>query len=249
MGGRGSGKNDVSRYGNYLGGDGIQKRISFLKEGIEANQHVLDHAELKPTERRSIEIYLENLKAELNELDSKVGLAKQLLGSKGRPMSIEDAVIGANPNFSKGTKEWLENCQRCVIAYELRRRGYNVEATAYEGWDDTARGWKEAFYEMSPVKVGSSDREKVIKNIYKQMEKWGEGSRAIVDLDWSRTKGHVFNAEFKNGKLILMEAQKGNYADWDKYSQHMMPTKTTLWRVDNLEPTEKIVGLIKRKGE
>lgn len=50
-----------------------------------------------------------------------------VLGGQGTPLSITDALKGANPRFAKGT-QYAVNCQRCVQAYELRRRGYNVEA-------------------------------------------------------------------------------------------------------------------------
>lgn len=46
----------------------------------------------------------------------------------GKPMNFQQADGGApNPNYKKGGG-YIKNCQTCVVAYELRRRGYNVEA-------------------------------------------------------------------------------------------------------------------------
>ena len=53
---------------------------------------------------------------------------REALGNKGRPMSIEKAVLGANPYYDGSYKEFSENCQRAVVAYEARRRGYDVTA-------------------------------------------------------------------------------------------------------------------------
>ena len=33
-----------------------------------------------------------------------------------------------NPNYATKERQWRENCQGCVSAYEARRRGYDVEA-------------------------------------------------------------------------------------------------------------------------
>ena len=43
--------------------------------------------------------------------------------------SIEDDLKAVNPNFTEGRDGvWENNCQRCVVAYELRRRGIDVKA-------------------------------------------------------------------------------------------------------------------------
>ena len=40
-----------------------------------------------------------------------------------------------NPNYNEGTI-WQENCQRCVPAYEMRRRGYDVTAESCPKYGD-----------------------------------------------------------------------------------------------------------------
>ena len=43
-------------------------------------------------------------------------------------------LLGAsasNPHFMEGDN-FNNNCQTCVVAYEARRRGYNVEAKPYQ---------------------------------------------------------------------------------------------------------------------
>ena len=51
------------------------------------------------------------------------------LGTQGRPMNMDKSLKGANPFYTGGDQgDYSNNCQRCVIAYEARRRGYDVIA-------------------------------------------------------------------------------------------------------------------------
>lgn len=45
-----------------------------------------------------------------------------------KDLSIIADIKATNPGFSTHTHEYMENCQRCVVAYEVRRRGYHVIA-------------------------------------------------------------------------------------------------------------------------
>ena len=63
----------------------------------------------------------------IKEKVSKDIVEKTLGIKKGAELTIEDAVKGANPNYHS-SHDYKINCQRCVQAYELRRRGYDVVA-------------------------------------------------------------------------------------------------------------------------
>ena len=41
---------------------------------------------------------------------------------------MASAMLDTNPNYNGDYKEFSENCQRVVVAYEARRRGYDVQA-------------------------------------------------------------------------------------------------------------------------
>ncbi|MDE6677560.1 MAG: hypothetical protein K2K02_00830, partial [Ruminococcus sp.] len=48
---------------------------------------------------------------------------------RGNPMTFDEADhMSVNPNFTTKDSSYRENCQTCVVAYEARLRGYNVEA-------------------------------------------------------------------------------------------------------------------------
>jgi hypothetical protein len=53
--------------------------------------------------------------------------------AKGKPMSFEEADGNKpNPKFSTHELPYIANCQTCVVAYEARLRGYNVEARGFD---------------------------------------------------------------------------------------------------------------------
>ena len=116
-----------------------------------------------------------------------------------------------NPNHSYEYSEFSENCQRCVIAYELRRRGYNVTALpTYKGdrlpyVTRNGRGiWQKAFRHAQPIKVGAVTQQAAQNKVEKQMKSWGKGARGIIQIP-----GHVFNCENVNGKIRYVDAQTG----------------------------------------
>ena len=176
------------------------------------------------------------------------------LGPRGEPKSIEASYRGVNPNYWKGIK-WRENCQRVVFAYEMSRRGYDVEARErlYNG--DTLpyaydrQGWMAVFKDMlkQEVRITSvNEHDQVVR----QMTKWGTGARAIVHVRWAGTNsGHVFNAEvLPNGSVVFVDAQIGRQINLNGYLDKAAKGETTLVRVDNLEPTELLRKCVKRKG-
>lgn len=147
---------------------------------------------------------------------------KAALGKKVAPMSMATAVTGANPNYSGEYREFSENCQRAVIAYEARRRGYNVTALpTYEGdnlprqvWrnkDGSRNGhWMGAFKNAKSEHIKASTPQAMEKELNAKMASYGNGSRAIIAFGWKRgNSGHVVNVERKNGKTYFNDAQIG----------------------------------------
>lgn len=177
------------------------------------------------------------------------GGLKQSIGTKGKPYSIDNSLKNVNPNHSYQYSEYSENCQRCVVAYELRRRGYNVTALpTYEG--DTlpqvnAYGngrWQMAFKGAKSVKVGSTSASKTQANLEAKMRSYGSGSRAVV-----RIPGHVFNVENVGGKIRYVEAQTGQKYTSNKIFSNMSSRQTSnisLIRTDNLRISDRARHLV-----
>lgn len=170
-----------------------------------------------------------------------------------------DAFVETNPNYSGDYREFSHNCQRCVVAYELRRRGYNVTALpTYEGdtknqvaYRDNAKGtfegrWKGAFRKAKTVNVGATTERKVMSNIDKQMSKAGEGSRGVIQIFYKGGGGHVFNVERKNGKTVYMEAQTGKVKNMAKTLTMVKTQSVNFVRTDNLRISARARDFVKQ---
>ena len=154
--------------------------------------------------------------------------------------NIEDylnALHSINPRFNENINAWDQNCQRCVPAYEMRRRGYNVSANpispsdsylSYHPYDV----WKDPIIHDTP----GTGREA----IEKAMASYGDGARAQVTVAWNNGNGgHTFIAEQIDGKTHFIDPQNDN-ADVGEYFDHVISGQTQFARIDNLTPSDHI---------
>ena len=176
------------------------------------------------------------------------------IGTKGAPMSMTDAFFDANPYYSDNYREFSENCQRAVFAYEMRRRGYDVEALpTYENDEMPRNGnWMSALKGLKAVDVGKTTENATIKNIEKQMASWGNGARAIVRVKWAGgNSGHVFNAEYNNGRLYIFDAQSNRRTTGVNYLKQYLPyatlSRTQLVRTDQAPIADNMRYMVKKK--
>lgn len=175
------------------------------------------------------------------------------------PLSPELSFSDANPNYDKGW-EYQENCQRCVWAYELRRRGYDVEALpTFQGdtlpkhgnWRDLG-GLGRDYYDW--IGMDNHNVTRQTKAINDKMIEWGDGSRAIVSIAWKgRNKtntGHVFNIENIGGKVRAFDAQSGEEINIKDYLKNAKMDNTFIYRTDTAKiDTSKASKYVKIKGD
>lgn len=189
---------------------------------------------------------------------------KDAIGAKGGPHSVADSIVRTNPYYMPGTAEYSMNCQRCVVAYELRRRGYDVTALpTYEGdilprvaYHDTRRGtwegrWKGAFQNAKTVNVGSrgdtpAAEQRVIGNIESKMREYGPGARGVVQIFYRSGGGHVFNVENQGGRIIYSEAQLGEVKNISRTMRDVSTSSVNIVRTDNLRISERARNFVTR---
>ena len=176
---------------------------------------------------------------------------KSALGTKSAAKSMDDATMNSNPYYDGRYREFSENCQRAVIAYEARRRGYDVTAqptfegdilptTAHIGpnGERNAR-WMGAFQGARPINVGKSTAKATQKAVEDQMKQYGNGSRAILQVAWKGTGGHVINVENRNGRIYYNDAQVHGRYNGSALFNAIKTGATNLVRVDNLKFSER----------
>lgn len=173
------------------------------------------------------------------------------IGTQGKPQSPSEAMERVNPDRraldAMSYEDYTSNCQRCVVAYELNRRGYNVEAEATFQNDPYPRGnhWMTAFEGAKSEAVGATTNNKVNSNIQSKMSDWGNGSRAIVQVNNARG-GHVFNVEYRNGKLNYYDAQTNSRYDPKRVFNHVDKREVRIVRTDNLAIADNVRDMVRK---
>lgn len=180
---------------------------------------------------------IKNLFSERSTLHSKL----PTLGVQGKTFSIEDSLKWANPKYVSGTQYGV-NCQRCVQAYELRRRGYDVEALPKPKKNNTINWGNECFVDSSgnTPSFTFNQSEKAIRNALANAP---DGSRHIIYTAWKNSKSaHVFIAEKENGIIRYIDPQS-NMDDVEYYFSLAKKNKFGILRVDDKDITTDISKL------
>ena len=160
--------------------------------------------------------------------------------------SYQDDLAKINPQWDPNSIEWGENCQRCVSAYEARRRGFDVTAQpAKRGYDDMCyvmpveKGVFSPYSGADPQNVSANSGTQVELNIDSLMEEWGDGARAIVCVQWKGGGGHAFIAERVNGHTRYLDPQANEI---DAKGHFIIAKGSGAWcgRIDNLPFTPRI---------
>lgn len=154
-------------------------------------------------------------------------------------IEADSAVSVINP------KKLEENCQRCAIAYELRRRGYDVTSSDGDG-DYLADKMliKSCFANSNSSVYKNKPFSDCLKSINDKMLSYQDGARSIILIN-SENGGHIINAEVVNGKVFGIDSQNGIvspieeiYKDKEGNRQAFdWATEIELIRVDDVEET------------
>lgn len=183
-----------------------------------------------------------------------------IFNKKEKETTFEEDCAGANPAYkyeSSSNGPYHINCQRCIAAYDLRRRGYDVEALPrIEKWDEFAKnnGWVKLWKGGSLddlIPTGAKNWVNMANKTKKAIIEMGDGARCVIKVSWSKYSGHVLIAENQGGKIQFLDPQDGTIYKDDSWCFGTQCTKTKIFRIDNKEIDEsKIQKACKNvKGE
>lgn len=159
--------------------------------------------------------------------------------------STEDDIASTNPLYHFG-EQYQINCQRAVMAHEMRRLGYDVTARGnYDGvsrilWDDDIT----SFWE-DPATGLSRTLDHVIgkSGVRNEMDSWPDGGRGWITVEWKAVHGaHIFSVEKRNGKPVFMDPQTGNIDVSDYFAE--AKSKIGIIRIDDQNPKAKVVDMV-----
>lgn len=233
---------------------------------LQRARWALDEAELETLKERAAYLGLDKVKnfedyrekylkaveitGNSDTIESKYGFHR-ISGEHTR----EADLAATNPKYGTQKREYTQNCQRCVSAYEARRRGFDVEALPriLDGSDrmpymfDKKEGWTSVYDGIQPVLCSSNRTAGVKKKVEDAMRGYGDGARAIVRVQWQQKYGgggHVFIAEQVDGMTIFIDPQTNNL-DVSGYFTMAKTKETYVMRIDDLEFTDNITKCCK----
>ena len=153
-----------------------------------------------------------------------------------------------NPKYSKGGV-YKNNCISCALAYDLRRRGYDVEAASIDTTSavNGALPVQLGFYKGEKLKMFEvpNDPDVAAKQFTKNLLGYGDGSRGMLRIRWKNGDGHAAIWEVNGGSVVIRDPQNNMMVD---LSDYMRRAKTFYYfRTDNLDPTEKVTRFVKNR--
>lgn len=259
-------KTDASRrtMREFMASDGVRRALKARGVSESAAQRALS-AELKRRGVPSTSFRYLSRSTQQDVLKSALPSAtpvknghRQFRRIAGEHTASQD-LAAVNPSFGTRDPRWTNNCQRCVPAYEMRRRGYDVVAKPREldsngmpsASDRVANGWMGTFSGARFETCSGTGRARCDS----LMRQWGDGARAEVYIKWHKTKqmrrdpgAHVFIAENIGGKVVYRDPQNGK-DDVEWYFKRAESGLTMIARIDNLQPSGLIDGCCtSRKG-
>ncbi|MEO3976746.1 toxin glutamine deamidase domain-containing protein [Streptomyces sp. CAU 1734] len=152
---------------------------------------------------------------------------------------VDKALDAANPHYRKGVAAYSMNCSHVAQAYELRRRGMDVQAGPASGgrgrsMDELGKAWGSSFTvcDSDTADTGRSEIERAFSE---------PGSRGMVGVMWKSGGGHAFTVENVDGRIRFVDGQPnppvtdaGHYFSRAKWSAYMRldnkptPSKKTM---------------------
>ena len=209
-------------------------------------------------------------KYDVSRADNEDEMEKSLGMHKAAAMNHDDAnELKGNPNFTLGGGYHI-NCQSCVVAYEMRRRGYDVEANQntkrkgnipYELSYTTEKAWLDDNGNV-PKKQRAGGRYvdgyKIKNKTFKVMMSEFEDmtstpGRYHINFGWkNRRSGHIITMErFKDGTMRIYDPQCGMViTDFKAYAKRFsLVYGISILRVDNLRGNPHYVSGATKKRQ
>ena len=252
---------------NFTNDGGLQREIvsqPITNEVIKVSKpkRIKTDAEKNDIQKRWEDRFVRNFNQA--KIEQKIGV------KNGKEMTFEEAnELRGNINYGKAS-EYSVNCQSCVVANELRRRGYNVTALPnlqktgnipYELSMRTNWAWIDPKTMVMPKKQTAGGiyditrsgalKSKSIKELTKELvELVKEPGRYHIDFAWKgKNSGHIITLEkLHNGKIIIYDPQTGKMKNWKELSKEIsLRYGVSVLRVDNLlVNTDIIDGIVKK---
>ena len=161
-------------------------------------------------------------------------------------MTPNGDMAACNRQYSKGGV-YKNNCISCALAYDMRRRGYDVEAMPIDTTSATNGSLpvQLGFYKGEKLEMFEvpSDDEAAMEQFSDRILKYGDGSRGLLRIRWKNGDGHAAIWEVSGDAVVIRDPQNNTIVD---LSDYLRRAKTFYYfRTDNLKLTDKVTEFVR----
>lgn len=194
-----------------------------------------------------------------NPIDKKTGFHK-----KTKEMTPEEDMERVNPAYKNWDANTKSNCVLCTMSFELRRRGYDVQAKkATDGYDaeELTPDWfkgarcrqqkgsmsdEEIIYEYNKygyAKIARDKQKEMIDNTFAEVEKQKDGARGQMTVIWNGVAGgHSIAYANEGGKVVIYDTQANERYEGDSARSYLERcSQVNVTRLDNCELSTKYI--------
>lgn len=179
---------------------------------------------------------------------------------KTKATILDEDMAAINPSYyTNDIAHYDENCGACTIAYDLRRRGYDVAAVdedTYHKSGGTVTDLLNCYddptlitqsdiakkYNISKESLSEHPTKELVSCMEKEMLSGGEGARGNFITEWTLGGAHSISWEVENGEIVYRDCQSNEKVDLDRWLG--MSDGFYYFRTDNLTPNERIADYV-----
>ena len=195
-------------------------------------------------------------------IEAYLQIEKDLGIKRGKPMTFTEAnEMKGNPHYGEN-EGYRINCQTCVVAHELRLRGFDVSALANtkgSALEKLAMATHTAWQGLNKEDIPIFAKNTLDKRGYIRFPKinWKQVSDATsapgryhIAWTWKRKhKGHIITIErLSDGKIRFYDPQTGELDIFSRYKKDIAGD-ICVYRVDTLAPNTEVVKNVLTKYE
>ena len=142
------------------------------------------------------------------------------------PDGPSQALSSVNKTLTVNT-HYKNNCPNTTLGYEMRRRGFDVQAKPAMRGLTTPEILK--VYNLKQPDLSIKGKTKVNEQIKEYFDKMPDGYRGAVINTWDgKLGGHIWNVEKINGKIMMFDAQSKRSAEFKSVSPIKVGVKQQL---------------------
>ena len=183
-----------------------------------------------------------------NEVSGKVAGV-----TAGEPMNFDKADHARpNPNYSKGGG-YTTNCQSCVVTYEMRRRGYNVQTLPNVDGSmlsvlshDTSLAWVDRTTGAKPAYIVPQGRT-IANNLEWLDNNLKANNRYTIEWTWhGGREGHIVHIFKRGDALHIYDPQTGKEYTGAGLFDILKGSKPSTYRLLDVESCDVNLNVINK---